>query len=78
MKRNVFTLLLFVCAFAGLKAQTVFSEHEDAKWGVALGYVSKDWRTDFGSDEEFTGVCNGRMLHDIRLYSDYRVCLHSV
>ena len=49
MKRIVFTLLLFVCAFAGLKAQTVFSEHEDAKWGVAMGYVSKDWRTDFGS-----------------------------
>lgn len=51
--------------------------HKDAPIGFSIGYMNKDWRTDFGSrvfHENFWGMENKR-LHGIQIGFSYQPCM---
>lgn len=78
MKRLLLTLHLYALTLIAANAQlTIWDDHKDADFGLSIGYISKDWQTDFGGGgtykENLWGE-EGKRFHGVQVGFFYQPC----
>jgi hypothetical protein len=76
--KKILAIALIFAASATAKAQdyTIWGDHEDTPYGATLGYVSKEWSTDFDGDiysENMWGE-EGKRFHGVQIGIFYNPC----